>query len=376
MAARGQRSASPSDASARLLAADANTYVRFVPSANWNGTLASGISFRAWDRSSGTAGGTADTSTNGGASDLQRGHCQRGDQRQPGQRRAGGHQQDRDHAGGHRLHLQRRPTSASPTPTTARPTRCSAVKITTLPGAGSLTNNGVAVSAGRVVTLADITGGQAEFTPAADANGAGYASFTFQVQDDGGTANGGVDLDATARTMTIDVTPVNDAPVLTGANNLTAIDEDPAANAGTLVSALIAGQVSDADDSAATGIAVTAVDNTNGTWQYSTDGGSTWTAFGSPSAASARLLAADANTYVRFVPNANWNGTVASGITFRAWDQTSGSGGRHGRHQQQRGHQRLQRGHGQRGHHGQRGQRCAGGREQHGDHAGGQRLRV
>ena len=33
------------------------------------------------------------------------------------------------------------------------------------------------------------------FTPGAERNGPPYASFTFQVQDDGGTANGGVDLD-------------------------------------------------------------------------------------------------------------------------------------------------------------------------------------
>jgi hypothetical protein len=32
------------------------------------------------------------------------------------------------------------------------------------------------------------------------------------VQDDGGTANGGVDLDPTPRTITVDVTSVNDAP--------------------------------------------------------------------------------------------------------------------------------------------------------------------
>ena len=51
------------------------------------------------------------------------------------------------------------------------------------------------------------------FTPVANANGAAYASFTFQVQDDGGTANGGVDLDASARTMTVNCTAVNDAPV-------------------------------------------------------------------------------------------------------------------------------------------------------------------
>ena len=86
------------------------------------------------------------------------------------------------------------------------------MKITTLPGAGTLTNNGVAVTAGDSVIGADITGGKLVFTPAANANGAGYASFTFQVQDDGGTANGGVDLDPSANTMTINVTSVNDAP--------------------------------------------------------------------------------------------------------------------------------------------------------------------
>ncbi|MGH6649418.1 MAG: hypothetical protein ACREB4_20980, partial [Aquabacterium sp.] len=41
----------------------------------------------------------------------------------------------------------------------------------------------------------------------------GYTSFTFQVQDNGGTAHGGVDQDTTPRTMTVDVTAVNDAPV-------------------------------------------------------------------------------------------------------------------------------------------------------------------
>ena len=48
--------------------------------------------------------------------------------------------------------------------------------------------------------MANITAGNLKFTPAANANGAGYASFTFQVQDDGGTANGGVDLDPTPNT--------------------------------------------------------------------------------------------------------------------------------------------------------------------------------
>ena len=50
-------------------------------------------------------------------------------------------------------------------------------------------------------------------TPAANANGTAYSSFTFQVEDDGGTANGGVNLDLSAKAMTINVTSVNDAPI-------------------------------------------------------------------------------------------------------------------------------------------------------------------
>ena len=68
------------------------------------------------------------------------------------------------------------------------------------------------MTAGDRSSAADITAGKLMFTPAANANGAGYASFTFQVQDDGGTANGGVDLDQSANTITINVTSVNDAP--------------------------------------------------------------------------------------------------------------------------------------------------------------------
>ncbi|MDB5305938.1 MAG: toxin [Gemmataceae bacterium] len=73
----------------------------------------------------------------------------------------------------------------------------------------------MAVTAGQFVPVADVTGGKLVFTPAANANGAGYASFTFQVQDDGGTANGGADTDPTPKTLTVDVTPVNDAPSFT-----------------------------------------------------------------------------------------------------------------------------------------------------------------
>src|SRR2546427_797230 len=122
-----------------------------------------------------------------------------------------------------------------------------AVTMTTVPGAGTLTLSALAVTAGQSISAATIAAGDLKFTPAANVHGASYASFTFQVQDDGGTSNAGVDLDASPNTMTINVTAVNDEPTLSGANNLIAINEDPASNPGTLVSALIAGHVSDVD---------------------------------------------------------------------------------------------------------------------------------
>jgi hypothetical protein len=86
------------------------------------------------------------------------------------------------------------------------------VRIATLPTAGTLSLYGAVVSAGDFIQVDDIDIGALAFSPAADANGTGYASFTFQVRDDGGTDNGGVDLDPTPRTLTIDVIPDADVP--------------------------------------------------------------------------------------------------------------------------------------------------------------------
>src|SRR5205823_4924183 len=87
-----------------------------------------------------------------------------------------------------------------------------AVKLTTLPGAGALRLAGAPVAAGQFVSAADIAAGKLTFAPAADASGASYAGFTFQVQDDGGTANAGANLDPSPKTLALVVTPVNDAP--------------------------------------------------------------------------------------------------------------------------------------------------------------------
>jgi VCBS repeat-containing protein len=88
-----------------------------------------------------------------------------------------------------------------------------AVKITQLATAGSLTLNGAAVTLNQSVLVSDINKGLLLFTPGLDGNGTGYANFKFAVQDNGGTANTGVDLDQSPNTITIDVSAVNDAPV-------------------------------------------------------------------------------------------------------------------------------------------------------------------
>ncbi len=98
------------------------------------------------------------------------------------------------------------------------------VIIDSIPATGSLTLNGAAVTAGQTVSVADIVAGNLVFAPVANQNGAGYAAFTFRVQDSDGTANGGVDTDPLARTMIIDVTSVNDAP--SGADNTVITLED------------------------------------------------------------------------------------------------------------------------------------------------------
>jgi hypothetical protein len=130
------------------------------------------------------------------------------------------------------------------------------------------------------------------------------------------------------------------APVLDALKSpmLNSVSEDsgaPSGTVGTLVSSLVdfanpAGQVdnvTDADAGAQLGIAITTANTTNGIWWYSRDNGSTWNALGAVSEGSARLLAADANTRLYFQANADYNGTLSDAITFRAWDQTSGTAG-------------------------------------------------
>ncbi|MDC0936771.1 Ig-like domain-containing protein, partial [Pirellulales bacterium] len=146
-------------------------------------------------------------------------------------------------------------------------------------------------------------------------------TFEYQIEDDGGLTD--------LAEVTIAISGVNDAPILDASGDpvLGAVNEDvaDAANGGTLVSDLIGSAISDVDSGSLQGIAVTTLGDLNGEWQYSTDGASNWSNFGSVSDTAAVLLAASGLTRVRFQPNADWNGTAS--IAYRAWDRTSGASG-------------------------------------------------
>ena len=87
------------------------------------------------------------------------------------------------------------------------------VTLVMLPANGTLTLDGTAVTADQTVTRVDINAGKLRYTPPANANGPGYASFTFKVR-------GSTLVSDDAYAMTINVTAVNDAatgtPVIFG----------------------------------------------------------------------------------------------------------------------------------------------------------------
>ncbi len=199
-------------------------------------------------------------------------------------------------------------------------------QIVTVPFALSGTANGADYS----ITPSPIT------IPA----GSTSATITVNLIDDGVTEPSetvvvtiGSPTNAIVGSTKVHTITINVAPTLSDTTvTLAAVNEDaglPVGAVGTLVSAIVSlgGNVSDSNASATTGIALTAVDKTNGTWSYTTNNGGAWTALGTVSNTSARLLVADASTRLYFQPNANYNGAIANAITFRAWDTTMGTNG-------------------------------------------------
>jgi len=128
--------------------------------------------------------------------------------------------------------------------------------------------------------------------------------------------------------VAITINGTNDAPVLGDtALNITVAEDAPAPSSaiGSLVSAFTTG-ISDADAGAVKGIAIVATNETQGTWYYSTNGGTGWTLVGVVDDTQSLLLADNDQTRLYFRPIvADFNGSVSASLSIRAWDQTTGT---------------------------------------------------
>src|SRR5690606_26610476 len=125
------------------------------------------------------------------------------------------------------------------------------VIITTVPADGVLeltaeaTDPGI-VSLSQVIAFADIQ--YLVFTPDADANGTGYASFTFQVVDDGDLeGDTPEDTDQSPNTITFDVTAVNDEPSFTPGADETVLEDAGAQTVVAWATDIIPGGGADED---------------------------------------------------------------------------------------------------------------------------------
>ena len=177
-----------------------------------------------------------------------------------------------------------------------------AVRIDTLPTAGTLLLGGAPVAAGTLVSAAQIAAGALTFAPAPNENGSPYGRFTFSVQD----SSGG--FDPVPNTFVLNVTPVSDSPAA-GDDRATTPEDTP-----ILIDVL----ANDTDADRGDVLSITAVNGTPVTvgGAYSAVNGPAGTPVG-----TVQLVISGGSQQLLFTPAPNYNGpanfsyTVTDGLT-------------------------------------------------------------
>ncbi len=354
-----------SAANARLLAANANTRIYFQPNANFNGTLANAITFHAWDRSTGSNGGTADLTSvaytvldqfgavsynnNNGTANWTSNWVETADNGSPvdGNISVTGGELRVDNADAGLFENIRRQVdlSAATSATLSFDWRTSASVSAADAFAVEVSSNGGmswttletftgingATSASRSYNIAAFTASntQIRFAVTTGYTGASDAFFVDNAQIAYATAGTGdiTPFSVATDTASLTVNAVNDAPAL-GNGSLAAVNEDTSNPAGQAVSTIFSGQFSDIDAGASFGgIAIvgnTANPATQGTWQYSSNAGTNWFAIGAV-ADGATALAVSSSSLIRFLPATNFNGAPPA-LTVRGLDNSYAGG--------------------------------------------------
>jgi mRNA-degrading endonuclease toxin of MazEF toxin-antitoxin module len=342
---------------ARMLPANGNlSRVRFVPNQDFNGTVQLG--YYAWDQTQSWAGGVFDISTDnkiGGTTAFSTGlhfsnltvnpvnDAPKWPNGDPRPAMVVQNEDDRLAIG----------TTVASLTTTASDVDAGAIKgiaIFSAPtdkGVWQFTINGGTTWSTMPATTrtnarmlpANGTLSRVRFVPNQDFNGTvqlGYYAWDQTQSWAGGvfdisTANkiGGTTAFSTGYHFSnLTVSPVNDAPKWPNGDPrppMVVQNEDDRLAIGTTVASLTT-TASDVDAGATKGIAIFSAPTDKGVWQFTINGGTTWTNLPATTRSNARLLPANGNlSRVRFVPNKDFNGTVQLG--FYAWDQTQGTAG-------------------------------------------------
>ncbi|MFO0455309.1 MAG: Ig-like domain-containing protein, partial [Planctomycetota bacterium] len=137
------------------------------------------------------------------------------------------------------------------------------------------------------------------------------------------------------KVMTGAVTNSTDAPVLntTFSPTLGSVLEGATNPSGITVASLVVdGSITDPDGSAVEAIAITGLNTSNGTWQYSLNGGTSWLTINAElinNQTNELALLLGPTAQLRLLPFGDLNGSLSNAITFRAWDQAIGSEGQY-----------------------------------------------
>lgn len=124
----------------------------------------------------------------------------------------------------------------------------------------------------------------------------------------------------------ITVTPVNDAPTLSGSYTFPTLNATNGSFTPISVDSLLSNfTITDPEDPSAqanSGLAILSANTSLGTWYYTIDNQATWVAMSAVSASTAVHLYRTSDEYIKFVPtNGNTNGTTS--IQIRTWDKTN-----------------------------------------------------
>jgi uncharacterized delta-60 repeat protein len=158
-------------------------------------------------------------------------------------------------------------------------------------------------------------------------------NYAFSDGNNGSQGSGGA-LVATG-SMAVNISPPNSAPVLDASvhPNLPSVLQHATSPSGISVASLVVnGSITDPDGTAVEAIAITSLNASLGAWQYSLDSGATWLTIQADQVNSttnelALLLGPTAK--VRLLPFGDLYGSLDDAITFRAWDETSGTEGQY-----------------------------------------------